>query len=161
MFKYKWLVILVLFLIPVQPSFAADRTEILGVWKLVSFELEVQATGEREPVLGKNPTGYCIFTPERCMFVFTAEGRQAPKTDQDRAELYKSMLAYTGKYRLEGDKWITTVEVSWNPASVGTEQTRFFTIDGDRLHVKTPWQQLMTRPEKGTARTMLTFERVK
>jgi hypothetical protein len=36
-----------------------------------------------------------------------SEGREAPKTDQDRSELYKSMFAYTGTYRVEGDKVIT------------------------------------------------------
>ena len=97
MVKFKWLVILVLFLIAVQPSFADDRTRILGIWKLISFESEFQATGERVPTLGKNPTGYIIFTPEgRFMAVITGDGRMAPKTDQDRADLLKSMFAYTG-----------------------------------------------------------------
>jgi hypothetical protein len=63
MVKLKWLVILVLFLLAVQPSFADDRAKLLGSWKLVSFEREYQATGAKEPLLGKNPTGYIIFTP--------------------------------------------------------------------------------------------------
>ena len=79
MVKFKWLVVLVLFLIAVQPSFADDRAKILGIWRIVSYELELQATGEREPVLGKNPTGYTIFTPEgRMMVIITGEGRKAP-----------------------------------------------------------------------------------
>ena len=114
MVKFKWLVVLVLFLIVVQPSFADDRAKILGTWRIVSYEWETQATGEREPVMGKNPTGYIIFTPEgRMMAIITGEGRKAPKTDQDRAGLLNSMVAYTGMYRLEGDKWITKVEVAW------------------------------------------------
>ena len=28
-------------------------------------------------------------------------------------------------YRLEGDKWITKVDVAWSPEFVGTEQTVF------------------------------------
>jgi ABC-type Fe3+ transport system substrate-binding protein len=47
--------------------------------------------------------------------------------------------AYTGMYRLEGDKWLTKVDVAWNPEWVGTEQTRFFKLDGDRLHVTSTW----------------------
>jgi hypothetical protein len=35
------------------------------------------------------------------------------------------MAAYTRKFRLEGDKFITKVEVVWNQALVDTEQTRF------------------------------------
>jgi hypothetical protein len=33
--------------------------------------------------------------------------------------------AYTGTYCVEGDKWITKVEVAWNPEWVGSEQTFF------------------------------------
>jgi hypothetical protein len=159
MAKSKWLVALVLFLIAVQPSFADDRAKIVGIWRLLSYEVESQSTGGREPVLGKNPTGNIIFTPEgRMMVVITGEGRQAAKTDQDRADLFKSLVAYTGMYRVEGDKWITKVEVAANPAWVGTEQTRFFRVDGDRLQEMTEWS---VRPEKGMGRTVITYERAK
>ena len=132
--KFKWLVIVALFLIAVQPSFADDPAPIVGIWRLVSFEREYQATGEREDTRGKNPTGYIIFTPEgRMAVVITNEGRKAPNTDQDRAGLFNSLVAYTGRYRVDGDKWITTVDVSANPALVGTEQTRSFRVTGDRL----------------------------
>lgn len=135
---------------------------ILGTWRLFSFEEELQATGEREPTLGKNPTGYIIFTPEgRLMALLTSDGRKAPETDQDRADLLKSMFAYTGMYRLEGDKFITKVDVSWHPAWIGTEQVRFFRFDGDRLHVVTPWVESPTRPGRVMIRGIITFERAK
>ena len=159
MCKLKWLGILVWFLVAVQPSFADDRAKILGIWRLVSFEVEYQATGEREHTRGKNPTGYIIFTPEgRMTVVLTDEGRKAPKTDQDRADLFRSMVAYMGMYRIEGDKWITKVDVSGNPALVGTEQARFFRVDGDRLQEMTTWT---VRPEKGMGRTVISWERAK
>jgi len=162
MVKFKWLVILVLFLFAVQPSFADDRAKLLGTWRLVSFEREDKATGEKEPVVGKNPTGYIIFTSEgRFMAILTGEGRKAPKTDQDRADLLKSMFAYTGLYRLEGDKWITKIDVAWYPEWIGTEQERFFRIDGKRLQVFTMWLIAPNWPEKGMGRGVLTFERAK
>lgn len=34
-----------------------DHTKVLGIWKLVSYEAEYQATGEREPVFGKKGGG--------------------------------------------------------------------------------------------------------
>jgi hypothetical protein len=151
-----------LFLFAVQPSFADDRAKLLGIWRLDSFEVESKATGEKEPILGKNPTGYIIFTPEgRFMAILTGEGRKVPKTDQDRADLLKSMYAYTGMYRIEGDKWITKVDVSSNPEWIGTEQERFFRIDGKRLQVLTMWMINPNRPEKGMGRGVLTFERAK
>jgi len=79
-------------------------------------------------------------------------------TDQDRAGLFSSLVAYTGRYRIDGDKWITRVDVSANPAWVDTEQTRSFRIDGDRLQESTQWA---ARPEKGMARGVLTYERAK
>ena len=161
MVKFKWLVVLVLFLIVVHPSFADDRAKILGIWRYVSFEVEFQATGEREAVLGNNPTGYIIFTPEgRLMFLITGEGRKPPKTDQDRANLLNSMAAYSGMYRLEGDKLIYKVEIAWHPARVGTEQVRFVRFDGDRLHVITDWMPATSGPG-GMGRAILTFERAK
>ena len=90
--------------------------------------------------------------------VNTGEGRKAPNTDLDRADLFKSMVAYTGIYRIEGDKWITKVDVAMNPALVGTEQARFFRVDGDRLQEMTEWS---VRPEKGMGRTVITYERAK
>ena len=45
MSKLKWSVVLVLLLIAAQPSLAEDRTQVQGVWKLVSYEVEIQATG--------------------------------------------------------------------------------------------------------------------
>ena len=162
MSKMKWLVALIWFLILVQPSFADDSAKILGIWKLVSFEAEIQATGQKEPVMGQKPTGYIIFTPEgRAMFMLTGDGRKAPKTVQDRADLLNSLIAYTGVYRLEGDKWITKVDVAWNPEFVGTEQTRFFKVDGDRLQVLTTWGVHPNWPEKRMQRRILTFERAK
>jgi Lipocalin-like domain len=162
MVKFKWLVILVLFLIAAPPSLADDRAKLLGTWRLVSFEAEFQKTGEREPVLGKNPTGYVIYTPEgRYMVILTGEGRKAAKTDQDRAELMKSMFAYTGLYRLEGDKIITKVDASWNPEFLGTEQVRYFRFDGDRLQLTHDWHPSVLHPERGMVRAIYIFERAK
>ena len=161
MFKFKWLVFLFLFLIAVQPTFADDRAKILGIWKIISYEWEIQATGQRQPIMGKNPTGYIIFTPEgRMMGIITGEGRKAPNADQDRARLLDSMSAYTGIYRLEGDKWITKVDVAWHPARVGTEQVRFFKFDGDRLQVISEWMPGLSGAQQ-LGRVIITWERAK
>ena len=162
MTKCKWIVISALFLLSVQPTFADDRAQLLGTWKLVSYEREFKATGEKGPALGKNPTGYIIFTPEgRFMMVMTGEGRKVPKTDQDRAALLKSLYAYTGMYRVEPDKFIVNVDVAWNPEWIGSEQTRFFKVNGDRLQITTSWAVSPNFPGKGEGRTVVMFERVK
>ena len=72
--------------------------------------------------------------------------------------LFNSLGPYTGPYRVDGDTWITTVDVSMNPAWVGTEQTRTFQIGGDRLQETSPW---MPRPDNRMARAVITYQRVK
>ena len=157
MVKCKWVVIAALFLMRAAPSFSDDGGKILGIWRLVSFEVEFQASGEREHIRGKNPTRYIIFTPDgQMMVLLTNEGRKEPKTDQDRADLFNSVVAYTGMYRIAGDRWITKVDVSENPSLVGTEQARFFRLDGDRLQEMTQWT---SRPEKGMGRAVIIWER--
>ena len=44
------------------------------------------------------------------------------------------MIAYTGRYRVEGGNVITKVEAAWNEAWVGGEQVRAIRFDGDRLY---------------------------
>jgi hypothetical protein len=155
----KWFAALALVLLLVQPCIAGDLAPIVGIWKLVSFEREYQAGGEREYPMGKAPTGYILFLPEgRMTVVITGEGRNAPTTDQDRVGLFNSMVAYTGRYRVDGDKWITTVDVSGNPAWVGTEQTRSFRVTGDQLQEMTAWA---ARPDNRMARAIITYERAK
>jgi hypothetical protein len=160
--RFNCSVALALFVIAALTCFADDHAPLQGVWKVVSYEVEIQSTGRKEPLMGKNPTGYAIFTPDgRAMFVVTGEGRRPAKTIEDRAALLNTLVAYTGTYRLEGDKWITKVEVAWNPEWVGTEQTRVFKLEGNRLQVLTPWRVMPNWPGKGLTRSILTFERAK
>jgi hypothetical protein len=146
-----------------QPATAAEeRPNVVGIWKLVSYVVEIQSTGQTEPVMGQNPTGYVIFAPEgRVWFMLTGEGRKPAKTAEERAELLSTLVAYTGLYRVEGDTWITKVDVAWNPEWVGTEQRRSFKVDGDRLAVLTPWRIMPNWPERGLQRSIVSFERAK
>lgn len=138
---------------------SGDRTPLVGLWRLVSFEREYQATGEREYPMGANSTGYILFQPDgRMWVVITGARRTAPTTDQDRAGLFNTLVAYTGPYRVDGESWITTVEVSMNPAWVGSEQTRAFRVTGDRLQEMTDWA---ARPDNRMARAVITYERAK
>lgn len=138
---------------------SGDRTPLVGLWRLVSFRREYQATGEREYPMGNFPAGYIHFSPDgRMTVVITGEGRKAPSTDQDRVGLLNTLVAYTGPYRVDGARWITTVEVSANPAWVGTEQARAFEVSGDRLQELTAWA---ARPDNRVARAVITYERVK
>jgi len=159
MVTFKSLALTPIIAMAMATGFAADKDALVGSWRLVSFEREYQSTGEREYPMGKTPTGYILFASAGPMaVVITGEGRKAPTTDQDRASLLNSLVAYTGPYRVDGDKWITTVDVSANPAWVGTEQSRSFRVTGDRLQEITAWA---ARPDNRVARAVITYERAK
>ncbi len=133
---------------------------IVGTWRLLSYEVEVQATGEMFPPMGAAPTGYTIFTAGgRVWFMLTGDGREAGDSDREQARLLESVIAYTGRYRIEDDAWITAVDVAWNPAWVGTEQRRQFVLEDDRLQVLTPWRVMPNWADKGETRSIITFAR--
>jgi len=113
------------------------RQKIVGTWTLVSVVYEDQETKERTPVLGERPRGRQIATADgRWLALVTAENRPVPKTDEERARALTSMIAYTGRYRVEDGKVVTKVEAAWNEAWVGGEQTRFIRFEGDRLFIE-------------------------
>jgi hypothetical protein len=85
--------------------------------------------------------------------------REPGQTDAQQAALFRTMVAYTGRYRLEDDQFITTVDVSWNEAWTGTEQVRFYTLNGDRLDILTAWLPHPAHPEYPMGRGILAFER--
>jgi len=127
-------------LLVASQAHAADKDRIVGTWKLVSVMYEDTQTKELTPVLGAHPRGYQIATPEgRWIALVTADGRPIPKTDEERARALRTMIAYSGRYRVEDGKVITKVEVAWNEAWVGSEQVRFLRFEGDDvLHIESP-----------------------
>jgi hypothetical protein len=121
------------------PARADDKAAIVGTWKLVSVVYEDTQSKERTPVYGEHPKGIQIATPDgRWLALMTAEGRPVPKTDAERARALQTMIAYTGRYRVEDGKVITKVEAAWNEAWVGSEQVRAIRFEGDRLFIESP-----------------------
>ena len=145
------------------PALASDvEQQLLGVWRLESVYTEFKGTGEKKNDFGERPNGYLIFTPEkRMMALLTAEGRKKPATDEDRLAAFQSMIAYSGIYRVEGDHWITKVDVAWNEARTGTDQMRFFRLEGDTLMVVTMWQPNLNLPGNPETRGVLVWSRVR
>src|SRR5215510_10264492 len=92
---------------------AVLRKQIVGLWTLVSVVYEDQETKERTPVLGEKPRGRQIATADgRWLALVTAEGRPVPKTDEQRAQALRTMIAYTGRYRVQDGKVVTKVEAA-------------------------------------------------
>lgn len=150
-----------IFLLFCSVARADVKDQIVGTWKLVSVMYEDQQTKELTPVLGQHPKGSQIATPEgRWLALVTAEGRKAPQTDEERAQALRSMISYSGRYRVEDNKVITKVEIAWNESWVGGEQVRFIRFDGDKLYIESP---PMPHPNVGgkVVRVIVTWEREK
>lgn len=139
---------------------ASGPDDLVGSWKLLSWQV-VAVDGSTRDIFGVRPRGYLVLTREgRSIVVTTAEGRKGGTDDAVRAALHKSMLAYSGRYRVEGGDFITRVEVSWNEDWNGTEQRRHYRIDGDRLFIETAPAPSITSPGQSDFRRIV-FERDK
>jgi Lipocalin-like domain len=137
----------------------ANGGELVGTWQLISCFMEDVETKERNYVWGKRPNGRLVLTPtSHWLVVQTAQGRKAPQTDEDRSAAFRSMMAYCGQYRIDGRKIIIDVEIAWDESWIGTEQVRYFSIEGERLHIEAPPQSY---PNLGTKpmRAVLTWQR--
>ena len=142
------------------PLVAADAEGLVGAWKLVSWQVIVENKPPQN-VFGSHPKGFLVLTREgRSIVVTTAENRRAGMGNAERAALHKSMLAYSGRYRIEGNDFITVVDVSWNEEWNGTEQRRHFRIEGDKLFIETAPARSIVYPGKTDFRRIV-WEREK
>jgi hypothetical protein len=147
-------------LVPGDESRATGADDLVGAWKLLSWQVVAQ-DGSTQDVFGPHPHGFLVLTREgRSIVVTTAERRQGGTDDAARAALHRSMLAYSGHYRVEGGDFVTRVEVSWNESWNGTEQRRHFRVEGDRLFVETAPAPSITSPGQTDFRRIV-FERDK
>ena len=68
---------------------------ILGSWKLVSFEVELRDSTERQRPFGLNPNGYLVLGHDgRMMALLTAGERMPGQKDSEVAALFRTMMSY-------------------------------------------------------------------
>jgi hypothetical protein len=131
-----------------------------GVWELFSYEVEFQDTGECKKTFGDAPKGrLVILSSGRVMAVITAADRCLPTSDSDRAAAFQSMVAYSGSFRVDGNEWITDVDMYWHEDWTNTVQRRYFKLDGDSLDVSSAWAESPHYSGRIT-RGLLTWRRV-
>lgn len=141
----------------------ADEKSLLGTWQLKSFVREVSGTGERYNQLGDHPDGYLSYSSDGRMLVFFVSSdqprpRQEP-SDEERIKLHKSMLAYGGTYTVSTGKVVHHIDIQWDGRRIGSDQVRFYTIEGDTLSLKTEPNKSPADGREGIG--VLTFEGVK
>lgn len=126
-----------------SPAVAADGTDqLFGSWRLISFKAQIVGEdAEPRDVFGPAPFGRLILTPAHTMAAFLSRPDRKPPTDDAAAALLlRSMTAYTGHFRVEGDRFITTVDGAWNEIFKAHEQVRIFKLEGNMLTIRVPEQ---------------------
>lgn len=113
-----------------------NAQELVGTWRLVKFQTVFDSDPPKE-VYGEKPKGILVLTKEgRMIAILTAQTRVAGMGDVERANLHRNMISYSGKYRVQGNEFVTTVDVSWNESWNGSEQKRFWKIEDGKLFIE-------------------------
>lgn len=125
-----------------QSSGNGSSDGLVGTWKLVSYTRTALATNEATDLFGKSPSGYITYGADgHVQIILVKEDRPKPDlkslTDADRADLFKTMVAYAGTYTFDGKTVTHHIQVSWNQAWTGTDLLRDVQIEGNRLTLTT------------------------
>lgn len=132
----KPLAVAVLLMVP----FGAAAQSIEGRWKLVAAEdLRADGTVARYP-WGRSPVGSIVVQGGSCYVQIMSGDVPAfkgttPINEQMSAMLFSSYIAYSGPCTVNPTEGSVTLKVdaAWRPNYVGTEQKRFFRIEGNRM----------------------------
>jgi len=152
-----------LLILPVTTTRSAENP-LVGTWKLKSYVREVAATGERYNERGEHPNGYLSYSADGRMYaIITWENRITPHdvvpTDEERIKLFSTMISYAGTYTFDAEKVVHHVDISWNQNWTGTEQVRFYKLDGDMLTITSAPAKNFTDGREG--RSILVWERLR
>jgi Lipocalin-like domain len=137
-------VVFAFLLMLLEPLAAQDlASSIVGTWKLTSFARKEVATGKTAATYGEHPSGYAYYTKAGRFLIFAVtqdrkKNEKADPTDAERVELFKSMFAWGGTYKTEGNKVIYNVDIAWVQSWVGTTRTYQVEMASNKLTVTTP-----------------------
>jgi hypothetical protein len=116
-----------------------DASALLGTWRMISWTKTTVATGETTDAMGSNPEGYIAYHADGRMMALVVNSRRgelkgSTPSDEEKIDLFDSLLAYSARYTLTENEVIHHVDVTSNPAWIG-DMKRPFKIEGDRLTI--------------------------
>lgn len=128
-----------------KPNAAA----LIGLWRLEEAALVDEQDCRIGPAFGDDPQGYIAYMAGGRMISVIADAAQQKLSGdrlsapaEERAAAFSAANAYAGRYRVDGNKVVHTVEVCTNPNWVGTEVVRYIELVGDRAIYRTEPQPL-------------------
>lgn len=120
---------------------AIGPEDLYGTWQLVRYVWQDAATGKNDEPFGSKPSGVLGYSRDgRVYAILVGDTRPKPAdlakvSDQERVELFKTMVAYAGTFTFDGKVAIHHVDVSWNGTRTGTDLVRNLTLEGRRLTI--------------------------
>jgi hypothetical protein len=123
-----------------------DNINLVGTWKLMSASSTDASGAQLEPPYGANPAGFLTYTEDgrvTALISYSARkplsiGAKGPVLVEEQAEAFKTFLAYGGRYRLDGDKVVHSIEISSIQNYVNKELVRSLKFHGNRIVLLTP-----------------------
>lgn len=123
-----------------------DNEKLVGTWRLVSASSTDASGAQMEPPYGTDPAGFLTYTRDGRVTALISYGGRKPLSMgakpqallEEQAEAFKSFLAYGGRYRLEADKVIHSIEISSIQNYVNRELVRRVKFESHRLVLITP-----------------------
>ena len=146
-------------------SLNGQTPPVIGSWRLISYET-VTSDGVKSLPLGPNIDGLAIYLPNGLVSIQFMR-RDRPKfasgdawrgTLEEERTAFEGFFGYAGRYTIDAARSTVThhIEVSAAPNYVGTAVVRTFSVDGNRLTLRTPQRQLAGQ----TSASTLIWERI-
>jgi Lipocalin-like domain len=127
---------------------AGDTNPLVGTWKLVSTAATSADGKSLVSPMGDHPTGFLTYTTEgRISLLITHEGRPNLSGDrldspiEERANAFSTMVAYAGRYTLEGNRLTHHLEAASSQNWVDTDLPRIVTFTGKRVKLEAPLRE--------------------
>ncbi len=129
----------------------AQAPTVVGTWKLVLYDTTTPQGVETYP-LGEDAVGQLIYLASGRMSVqfmrkdrpkFASGDAWRGTLEEERAA-FEGFFSYAGRYTIDSARGTVThhIEISAAPNYVGTDVVRTFTMQGNRIVLKTPQRAL-------------------
>jgi hypothetical protein len=135
-----------------MPIPSTQNNPLIGIWKLISATAIAADGTVTSDIYGAHPVGYITYTPDGHMMVmFSRSDRLSLSQDvrsplssemqalstQELAQAFTTFNAYAGIYTSIDNTVTHHIEIASIPNRVGTSLVRTFTLNDDRVTLRT------------------------
>jgi hypothetical protein len=94
-------------------------------------------------MFGKAPRGFLHYSRDGRMYAILVKDERPKPTDlakmkdEERVELFKTVIAYGGTFTFDGKTVTHHIDISWNENWTGSAQVRNVRLEGRKLYIST------------------------